>query len=730
MGSAPPLGCFLRLLNDYLLYLLIVAFTVIHACAQNPSQSKLVAAVPSWFSHCAGENGSCVASGPVQVIFGAATGTTPTNNGGFFVQTVTGTIPCSNSTFGDPSPGQAKACWYGPVPGLSPGKVVSTGGSDYPFYVQNFESWDDNQRVVVGLYHLNPTLVTAQLQQMYAAGERAIALVIWYMPFDTSTSPVNGIPATWPDVWGAYVNSSGGHLSPQAQQNLTAILGLLKQIGFQQVTVRFGPIGSLASPTQWGNNWQESLFQQDETFEFSTRQLVESVLAGSSVQRTYDLGIELAGIPHNLNADERTYSDGQSSEWTSRMWADYIKAFGPSDSYGFSIAYSFGTLGAAIAEYDQAGVRPSSYGIDLYTASDLWNYYQELTAAGDNTKPLVIQEISYNDTSQMQDVLTQLAHYPLTILYIDQWPVSTSTANADASPPTNYGAYGGTLTTTGTLIVPPCTLSAGQSTCTTQASWATSNASQVALYVNGVQTSNLPNITTTLTGTSTVTLGLTPATISLVSGQATIATQSTPGITSYPALLSSKAVSAIDPAAPVVTLAGLGGANEQFIWAIGSNIASTCSVELFDPGSTTSVAVSTITNVSCQTSSLSFQIPLSIATVYSAVNVVVSNSGHLSQAYYLPLQIVPTLSVAGRGGPNNESVWAIGTNISSGCAVKIYSTSASASTLLWTIRDASCQSDTLSFPLPATIRSNYSDVFLTTVNANGQESNPVKLTLN
>lgn len=59
----------------------------------------------------------------------------------------------------------------------------------------------------------------------------------------------------------------------------------------------------------------------------------------------------------------------------------------------------------------------------------------------------------------------------------------------------NYGAYGGS---TGTIVATPCTLAAGQTECVAQASWATSNATNVALFVNGLQASNQPNIATTL----------------------------------------------------------------------------------------------------------------------------------------------------------------------------------------------------------------------------------------
>lgn len=601
-----------------------------HVWSQTLAQSTSTTGVPSWFSRCSGENGYCAVTGPTQVIFGSSTGNAPTPGGTFVTQTVRSTVLCSDATFGDPAPGATKACWSGPVPGLTPGKVLSTGGSDYPFYVQNYTNWDNNQRTVVGQYDMAPGMVAAQLKQMYKEGQRNVSLVIWYLAYAPGQWPINEV------LYGAFLDSTTGQLVPQAQQNLIAVLGLIKQIGFSQVTLRLAPVGQ-ASPAHWGNTWNEAVFQQDEAFEFSTRQTAESVLAGSSVTRVYDLGVEMGGIPHNLNSDGVTYSDGQSRTWTTRLWGDYVRQFGKADSYGFSIAYSFGTLAATIAEYDAAGTRPNNYAIDTYEmqtsiVDDLWFSYEELVGAGEEAKPLILQEVSYNDANQSQALQTELQHVPLTIAYIDQWPVSVSVNDADASPPTDYGSYGGSTATTGTLVVTPCSLSTGQSTCTTKASWATSNASNVSLYVNGVRALNASNIATTLTGTTTVTLGLAATNFQLVAGGSTLATGT--GSTSGTTVLDSQAVSATDPNAPVVTLAGLGGASNGSIWAIGSNISAGCSVQLYDPNAPSSGPLATLSNPNCASKSISFAIPPAVLINYNAVSLTITNPGSSPSVAY------------------------------------------------------------------------------------------------
>ncbi len=698
--------------------------------AQTPSQSTVAASVPAWFSRCAGENGRCIVYGQAQVIFGSATGASPKAGGHFLTQTVTGTVSCSNGTFGDADPGYSKACWYGPVAGAGQGKILTTGGSNYPFYVQNNESWDGNQRVVIGQYNLAPGLVEAQLRQMYKTGQRNIALILWYLPFGNSSTPSDGV------IDGAFMDSSGGRLSTQNQQNLTAVLGLIKSIGYPQVTIRFAPIGA-ASPVSWANTWNEATFQQDEAFIFSTRQVAEAALAGSSVTRMYDLGVEVGGIPHLLNSDGSTYADGQSSAYTTRLWADYIRNYGSADSYGFSIAYSFGTLTTAIAQYDRAGTRPSTYAIDDYGNDELWYCYQELIGAHETAKPIVLQETSYNDAGQMAAIQNQLLHIPLTISYIDQWPASVSVANADASPPASYGAYGGNASPSGTIVVQPCTLQAGQSTCTTIASWSSSNATNVVLSMNGTAVPNAANITTTSTGTATVSLGLSPSSFTLFSNQGTVAVQAPAGVAgstgtsgSGQVVLDAKTIAATDGSAPVLTVAGLGGPSNQAIWAIGSNISPACSVQLFDPNSTATSPIATVTSPNCASNNMSFLIPRNVLTNFGAVNLIVSNPGaHASQPIYLAIQPVPTLAVAGVGGNANQAIWAIGTNFSPACTVQIYAPTGGSTTALTTVNSVSCQTNSLSFLIPSYIRSNYTSIRIAVTDTDGQTSATVPVQL-
>lgn len=691
--------------------------------AQTPSASVAVSGVPAWFNRCAGENVPCIVYGDAQAIFGSAAGDLPQVNGHFVTQVVHGTFVCSNALFGDPDGGHAKACWYGPVAGLNAGKILTVGGSDYPFFVQNFEQWDSNQRQIIGCYNQDPTLVEAQLRQLYKSGQRHVSLVLWYMPFGTSASPAEWLYSS------AFIDSSAGHLPAPFQSNLVAVLGLIRQIGFTEVTLRLAPVGP-ASPVTWGNSWNESQFQQDEAFEFSTRQLMEATLAGTSLPRVYDLGVEVAGIPHTLNGDGITFADGQSFTWTSRLWADYVSRYGTADSFGFSIAYRFGNLTTAIAQYDAGGARPTRYAIDDYANDNFWQVYQELVGAHEVSKPLVLQEVSYNDNSQAGSLQTSLGHFPLLIASVNQWPVNAANAHADASPPTNYGAYGGSSDPSGTLVVAPCSLAAGQTTCTTQASWSTSNATNAALFVNGVQASNLPNIATTLTGTTTITLGLGTTNLLLASSQGSLnqTAAASSNATAGQTTVASQTATAMDPVAPVITSAGLGGSNQQSIWAIGSNLSSACSVQIYD-GATGTATLATLANVGCAPTFLGFTLPDAVSKNYSSIKFTVANPGSApSIPYSLPIQPIPTLTAAGLGGVHNGAIWAVGKNISASCSVRLYDPRSSSAPIL-TLSGLTCDTTDLSFPVPAAVAGSYSLINLTVVDSDGQESGPVPVGL-
>ena len=73
----------------------------------NGARTSGTPAAPAGYIYCASENGTCSFAGQAQVAYGT--------NGTFYYGTFAGSTSCSNSVFGDPTPGYAKACFYSAV---------------------------------------------------------------------------------------------------------------------------------------------------------------------------------------------------------------------------------------------------------------------------------------------------------------------------------------------------------------------------------------------------------------------------------------------------------------------------------------------------------------------------------------------------------------------------------------------------------------------------------------
>ena len=89
--------------------------------AVTPSSSGSSGSSSGSWTKCADEGGTCSFSGTMVVRYGA--------NGSYAYQTATGSIGCNNTVFGDPIPGTVKACYVAPVPPTSWTKCSDEGGT-------------------------------------------------------------------------------------------------------------------------------------------------------------------------------------------------------------------------------------------------------------------------------------------------------------------------------------------------------------------------------------------------------------------------------------------------------------------------------------------------------------------------------------------------------------------------------------------------------------------------
>ncbi|WP_299253201.1 hypothetical protein [uncultured Aquimarina sp.] len=305
------------------------------------------------------------------------------------------------------------------------------GGSNFPMFdtqgYQNTGVWSspDNLKLVVGHYHLNPSIVNSQLRTMYQNGQRKIALVIWYTHF----------PSHWPNTNTHIhtIRSNAYRLPAQQEQNLKNILGQIKSIGFDEVVLRFAQQGS-ADPGGWAT-WDETQFQENWNFIYNTINTTETKLGSPlSIKRVYDLGLELGGL-----------TSGQTIRYVDKLWRNFSFRFPNLKSNGFSIAYAPGRLDKLIKTLKPTGRTPNEYAVDIYGGANaaIQNIKRELNRNGDSNKTIIIQETYYNDAVQYQEFITSINRNNLNVRYIMQWPLRKNAPRQHFSEnyPRNYNNY-------------------------------------------------------------------------------------------------------------------------------------------------------------------------------------------------------------------------------------------------------------------------------------------------
>jgi hypothetical protein len=211
--------------------------------------------------------------------------------------------------------------------------------------------------------------------------------VLWYA--DLSPFPTIALD----ERYGHSVNSRLGRPTPIQESNLRSVLRLIRENGYVEVFFRFATQDGSA-PWEW-TEWKEDAYLKNLSFITSTRAIVEEELGGSPVAVIYDLDAELGGRV-----------DGQSGPYLVRLWRDYASRFGTTRTVAFSVVGSPGRFTRLIRDLDQGGIRPPEYAVDVYgdEASRLASVGQELRAAGEGAKPLIVLEVYYNDATTAGEI--------------------------------------------------------------------------------------------------------------------------------------------------------------------------------------------------------------------------------------------------------------------------------------------------------------------------------------
>ena len=278
------------------------------------------------------------------------------------------------------------------------GDKMITGGSNY---VNVNWSWDNP---VIGTYHLFREKVESDLREMFEHGQRKISLVCWYAPLN--------FPGAIDHRWGHVIDSYGGVMFGQHQQNLIDLLALIGEMGFNQVNFRFAATAK-AGPGQW-TEWDREQFNEDWAFTDSVRDLI---VANTSLPVIFDLGVEHAKIGLT--------DDTLRQLFVRRMWRLYTEAHGPDDSCGFSIIHGPDGLRPMLNQFRVGKLpMPSCYCFDNYTTPRrvLTESAEVLRAVGEQDKPVYMQETFYNDAQAYSEIKDAVAQSGLNFKGIFQWP--------------------------------------------------------------------------------------------------------------------------------------------------------------------------------------------------------------------------------------------------------------------------------------------------------------------
>ncbi len=386
----------------------------------------------------------------------------------------------------------------GPALGTAPQRPLEPGGSNYvAYYVtprylagpppgaelgsDEWLEWAVSFYFPAGLlspvghYHLNPDLVRRQLREMFAAGQRKIALVVQHLEdagdcsFDglwevsIAGRPIRPGPASHSGRGGwahAVILTPEGRLDSLTRSNLASLVSDIKAVGFTQLIFRFGPGGRL-DPRFW-SEWSEERYAKNRDFAFYLRAFLDS-LAGPDLEMLYDLGSEFATYLYRPECQREPCGPlprfGQTIEYCRRLWRDWLERFGRDNarSYGFSfgnrLSYRPGRSDALVRMvqevYDVAGGRPFAYAFDIYPGTQWVRDYRDffrqlrrqLEELGEGDKPIVIQEALYNDSLFARAVRYARRELGLDIRYIMQWAASDPGRHYTVSYPKDYSSY-------------------------------------------------------------------------------------------------------------------------------------------------------------------------------------------------------------------------------------------------------------------------------------------------
>jgi hypothetical protein len=303
---------------------------------------------------------------------------------------------------------------------VTPPPAAAMGGSNYGWYYLGTNCNREPYGVVYN-YDAQATTIDAQLQQMYANGQRRLRIPIYFE---------RGINS------GTIMDSTGGTLAPAFLKNLADLLAAVKAAGFVEIEVSFNPQGN-NNPTQWGATFSSDYYDEN----WSVLQNVRAIVVASGIP--YHLDLLNEGIPPPSGYEAMR-------KYCQKLWNDYVSKFGSTDTMGFSIIADQAHASQVSTVYGDTAYgnhgAPALFDVHIYddTGSSFTTAYNALVAQGYQGIPWIIGEGYYNDAAEAAAQRQAATSTGQKVLYLTEWPLSSGAAcspDVNVAPPANFANY-------------------------------------------------------------------------------------------------------------------------------------------------------------------------------------------------------------------------------------------------------------------------------------------------
>lgn len=268
----------------------------------------------------------------------------------------------------------------------------------------------------------NPEAARRQLADMYANGQRKLAIILWHMQRDKTE-----------DCSGFVLRSSGAGLTPQTIRNLQSLLSSAEQLGFNEAQIRFAPMGDNA-PSSWAS-WSAALAEQNWHVIEATKRSLDGRFP--KLRIVYDLSAEMGGLASCVSC----------SLFTRYLWSQYNSKFSSTDSYGVSIAAAKGRVAKLIDDLRAVGPIPQEIALDIYEnpSREIAFAAMEARSRGIVSPRFIVQETYYADPGTYAAIVQAAKEHDVTIRTIMQWPKRKGSAPREIVSETPQFIYRPTL---------------------------------------------------------------------------------------------------------------------------------------------------------------------------------------------------------------------------------------------------------------------------------------------